>query len=87
MPGASQCCGPSPFLVADGAAILAEMDPQSLGGQTPALEFYDLQTDRDEMHNLAGDASRRPQIERLFAALKKWSSASNDVSAPLPGSP
>jgi len=33
--------------------ILAEMDPQSLGGKVPSLELYDLHSDPDELRNLA----------------------------------
>ena len=57
---------PEPF------RILAEMDPQSLGGQVPALELYDLKADPDEMHNLASDINLRPQRDRLCAALQRW---------------
>jgi N-sulfoglucosamine sulfohydrolase len=67
--------------------ILAEMDPQSLGGKTPPLELYDLEADRDEMHNLATDPRYRPQVDRLFSALRNWSIATQDTSAPLPASP
>lgn len=62
--------------------ILAEMDPQSLGGQTPEFELYDLQTDHHEMRNLANEAANRPQLERLFAALKTWSKKTQDSSVP-----
>ena len=33
--------------------ILAEMDPQNLGGAVATVELYDLQSDSDEMQNLA----------------------------------
>lgn len=52
--------------------ILAEMDPQSLGGGVPGLEFYDLKSDPDEMHNLTGEAACRPEQERLYQALRAW---------------
>ena len=67
--------------------ILAEMDPERLGGKPPAFELYDLENDRDEMHNLANDPAHRPELERLFAVLKKWSAETNDVTAPLPALP
>lgn len=67
--------------------ILAEMDPQNLGGKIPAMELYDLQTDPDEMHNLADNASARGERDRLYAALKSWSATTNDTSARLPPSP
>ena len=52
--------------------ILAEMDPQSLSGKVPAIEFYDLKSDPDEMRNLAGAAESQPKLKRLYAALRKW---------------
>jgi N-sulfoglucosamine sulfohydrolase len=52
--------------------ILTEMDPQSLGGQVPSLELYDLQTDPDEMHNLVNDPAARSHRDRLYAALWRW---------------
>ena len=67
--------------------ILAQMDPQSLGGKVPALELYALQTDPDEMHNLADNAAARVQRDRLYAALRNWSVATGDTSAPLPVNP
>ena len=72
---------PEPF------RVLAEMDPQRLGGKTPGLELYDLQTDADEMHNLASAPAHRPHLDRLFAALQNWSEATHDTSAPLPPAP
>jgi len=65
---------PAPF------RILAEMDPQSLGGRGPALELYDLKTDPDEMHNLASDINARPQRDRLCAALRRWVHDTTDSS-------
>jgi N-sulfoglucosamine sulfohydrolase len=52
--------------------ILAEMDPQNLGGKVPALELYDLQTDPDEMHNLVDSAAARFERDRLYSALRNW---------------
>jgi N-sulfoglucosamine sulfohydrolase len=64
--------------------ILAEMDPQSLGGNVPALELYDLQSDPDELRNLARDPSHRGELERLHAALEKWRAETQDMSFTLP---
>lgn len=52
--------------------ILTEMDPQSLNGKVPAIELYDLKSDPDEMRNLVGDSMSRPELKRLYAALRKW---------------
>jgi N-sulfoglucosamine sulfohydrolase len=60
--------------------ILAEMHPQALKGKVPALELYDLQSDPDEMHNLAADAAHRDQRDRLFAALLDWVRDTDDTS-------
>ena len=63
---------------------------RSLGGATPAVELYDLQADPDEMTNLAGDKAMRPELERMFAALKRWGGDTQDTSAqrmPLPIDP
>ena len=67
--------------------ILSEFDPDQLGGKPPAFELYDLQTDRDEMHNLANAPAHRGELERLFAALKTWSAETRDTAAPLPTNP
>lgn len=67
--------------------ILAEMDPQSLGGQVPPLELYDLQSDPDEMRNLAGDSAARPQRDRLYAALRQWVKATADPAVQPPPLP
>ena len=60
--------------------ILAEMDPQSLGGKVRPIELYDLKSDSDEMHDLAHDAKSRAELEQLYAALRKWVSHTKDVS-------
>lgn len=52
--------------------VLQGLDPQSLGGQVPTLELYDLQTDPDELRNLAGSAAARSERDRLYAALRQW---------------
>jgi N-sulfoglucosamine sulfohydrolase len=67
--------------------ILAEMDPQSLGGKVLALEFYDLQTDPDEMHNLAGSAEARSNRDRLYAALRQWVCDTADPAVQPPSIP
>jgi N-sulfoglucosamine sulfohydrolase len=67
--------------------ILAEMDPAKLGGKPPAFELYDLKDDPDEMHDLARDPAHRPELDRLFAALKRWSAETHDTTAPLPPLP
>jgi N-sulfoglucosamine sulfohydrolase len=63
--------------------ILAEMHPQALGGKVQPLELYDLKTDADEMRNLAGDPKFRPELERLWAALKQWQTETRDASVSL----
>lgn len=64
--------------------ILAEMDPQSLGGKVHALELYDLQSDPDEMHSLANDATHRAELIRLYDALRAWVKTSGDTSVRTP---
>ncbi len=63
--------------------ILAEMNPQELGGKVPALELYDLKSDPDEMRNLAGAAKHRAELDRLIAALRKWNADTHDTSVSL----
>ncbi len=60
--------------------VLAEMDPQELGGDVPPLELYDLQTDADEMRNLADDPEFRDHQSRLLAALSDWVAKTQDTS-------
>jgi len=67
--------------------ILQEMDPQALGGKPPLIELYDLQSDPDELHNLAADPSQRPHLERLYAALKQWRADTQDNTMLLPPLP
>lgn len=52
--------------------ILTEMDPQSLGGEVPAIELYDLKSDPDEMRNLAEAPKNRAELKRLYDALRQW---------------
>ncbi|EMI45336.1 sulfatase atsG [Rhodopirellula sp. SWK7] len=58
--------------------ILAEMDPQNLGGKVPTIELYDLQSDPDEMQNLAAVAQHRDQRTRLLSVLREWAKLTND---------
>lgn len=64
--------------------ILAEMDPQSLGGKVRAFELYDLKSDPDEMHDLAQDKSSLTELERLYSALRQWVRDTKDVSVNPP---
>lgn len=64
--------------------ILVEMDPQSLGGQVPPIELYDLKSDPDEMVNLARNEKFRPELNRLYAALKTWQSETQDAAIAPP---
>jgi arylsulfatase A-like enzyme len=52
--------------------ILTELDPQSLDGEVPPLELYDLKSDPDEVYNLAKDPMHRDQVDRLLVALRNW---------------
>lgn len=67
--------------------ILAEMDPQSLGGTVPPLEFYDLNSDPDEMRNLAAEPSNRAELTRLYSALRQWAKDTADPAVAPPASP
>lgn len=67
--------------------ILTEMDPQSLGGKVPAIELYDLKSDPDEMRDLASDGKNRGELERLYAALRKWTKETGDPSVKPPDRP
>ena len=64
--------------------ILAEMDPQSLGGKVRPLEFYDLKSDPYEMRDLAGDLKCRAELERLYAALLRWVRETHDPAVRPP---
>jgi len=44
----------------------------------PEEELYDLQTDPNELHNLAGDAKYHGELERLRGVLDKWIVDVND---------
>jgi N-sulfoglucosamine sulfohydrolase len=67
--------------------VLAELDPQNLGGTPPRLEFYDLQADPDEMHNLAGFTPNRAELQRLYAALRHWVRDTGDPAVNPPADP
>ena len=60
--------------------ILAEMNPQELHGKVHPIEFYDLKADPDEMRDLVGDASVRPELDRLYGALLEWVKTTADTS-------
>jgi N-sulfoglucosamine sulfohydrolase len=64
--------------------ILAEMDPQSLGGKVPPLELYDLHSDPDEMNNLVASPPHRAERDRLHAALRRWVTATADPAVNPP---
>ena len=69
--------------------ILAELDPQSLGGQVPSLELYDLRSDPDEMNNLVAAPRHHAELGRLYVALRTWVRDTADASvsptdAPIP---
>ncbi len=67
--------------------ILQEMDPHALGGKPPLIELYDLQSDPDELHNLAADPAQRAHLERLYVALKQWHADTQDNTMILPPLP
>lgn len=49
----------------------------------PAVEFYDLQKDPYELHNLAGDAAYAKLIKAYSAALTQWMKQQGDEGAAL----
>ncbi len=67
--------------------VLAEMDPQSLGGAVPRLELYDLRHDPDEMHNLVDDPAHASARDRLYTALRQWVTDTADPAVSPPASP
>lgn len=64
--------------------VLAEMDPQNLGGTVHRVELYDLQNDPDEMRNLAADTKFRQQGERLLGVLRDWVNKTDDPAVSPP---
>lgn len=67
--------------------ILAAMDPQALGGPVPALEFFDLRSDPDELNNLAADPQSRAELKRLYSALRRWAASTHDPAIAPPAAP
>ena len=67
--------------------ILVEMDPQSFGGRVRPIELYDLQSDPDEMRDLAGDVKSRSQLIRLYEALRDWANSTHDSAVHIPATP
>lgn len=47
----------------------------------PAIEFYDLQKDPYELHNLAGDAAYANMIATYTVQLKEWMQQQHDEGA------
>lgn len=60
--------------------ILAEMDPQNLGGNVPTLELYDFMSDADEMRNLAAEDEHHYHRDRLVKSLRNWVKSTRDPS-------
>jgi len=63
--------------------VLAEMDPQSLGGTVHRFELYDLQADPDEMRNLVDVPARKIELERLSDSLRTWAKDTADTATHL----
>ena len=49
------------------------------GGEKPAEELYDLQTDPDEVNNLADAAEHRETLEKMRKAHREWEKTIRDV--------
>jgi uncharacterized sulfatase len=47
----------------------------------PAEELYDVQSDPDEVRNLAGDPRYRAKLEELRATLDRWTAETKDLGA------
>jgi len=47
----------------------------------PAIEFYDLQSDPWELHNLAADPAHAARIANMRAALTAWMTQQGDTGA------
>jgi arylsulfatase A-like enzyme len=47
----------------------------------PPEELYDTAADRDEVRNLAADPSHRATLDRLRAALDRWTAETTDLGA------
>lgn len=57
-------------------------EPQSLFWRTPKApeELYDLQSDRDEVRNLASSPQHRAILEKLRAAIREQAARSRDIA-------
>jgi N-sulfoglucosamine sulfohydrolase len=64
--------------------ILTGLDPQNLDGKVPVVELYDLQTDPDELRNLAAQPAHQAECDRLYAALRQWVEATADPAVKPP---
>lgn len=64
--------------------ILAELDPQALGGTLAPFELYDLASDPDELRNVIADAAQQAPRDRLLAALRDWVRATGDPAVQPP---
>ncbi len=58
--------------------VLQGLDPQGLAGKVPALEFYHLQADPDELRDLSADPACAAERSRLLNALRQWVKDTND---------
>lgn len=67
--------------------VLTGLDPQNLGGKVPALELYDLQSDPDEVHDLADQPEHAAERDRLYAALRQWVRDTADPAVSPPPAP
>lgn len=67
--------------------VLAGLDPQNLGGKIPLLELYDLQSDPDELRDLAAEPEHQAARERLHAALLRWVRDTSDPAVKPPPVP
>ena len=56
-------------------------------GEKPCEELYDMQSDPDNVRNLAGDPSHRAELERMRGALRRWMLDINDNGFIPEGSP
>jgi len=58
--------------------MLTELDPQSLDGNVPNIELYDLTNDPDEVRDLANEQAHRETTDRLLVALRNWVQETSD---------
>jgi arylsulfatase A-like enzyme len=56
-------------------------------GEKPAEELYDVRSDPDNVHNLAGDPAHARDLQRMQAALRRWMLEINDNGFIPEGSP